>query len=126
MRVGMPGEEPRANIARIMDDVWNTASFGVGRRNNEQVGHDLFDHVPTSNFEVQGPTSPPIATSVWVTFCESTETVFRSCTFLRRWAWPWRGRMNLIGITTKRTKTSYSVSLSGSAVSRPFVFFAMR
>jgi tRNA-splicing ligase RtcB (3'-phosphate/5'-hydroxy nucleic acid ligase) len=43
VRVNMPGEELRANIARIMDDVWSTVSFGVGRRNNEQVDHDLFD-----------------------------------------------------------------------------------
>jgi tRNA-splicing ligase RtcB (3'-phosphate/5'-hydroxy nucleic acid ligase) len=43
VRVNMPGEELRANIARIMDDVWNTVSFGVGRRNSETVDHDLFD-----------------------------------------------------------------------------------
>jgi tRNA-splicing ligase RtcB (3'-phosphate/5'-hydroxy nucleic acid ligase) len=43
VRVNMPGEELRANIARIMDNVWNTVSFGVGRRNSETVDHDLFD-----------------------------------------------------------------------------------
>jgi tRNA-splicing ligase RtcB len=32
----------RANIATIMDDVWNAVSFGVGRKNNERVDHDLF------------------------------------------------------------------------------------
>src|SRR5947207_2946834 len=42
--VNMPGEELRANIQRIMDDVWNTVSFGVGRRNNERVEHALFEN----------------------------------------------------------------------------------
>jgi tRNA-splicing ligase RtcB len=33
----------RRNIARIMDDVWNTLSFGIGRKNTEHVDHELFD-----------------------------------------------------------------------------------
>jgi tRNA-splicing ligase RtcB len=33
----------RANIARIMDDVWSTISFGLARKNEEQVDHELFD-----------------------------------------------------------------------------------
>lgn len=38
-----PGEV-RSNIAAIMDDVWNTISFGIGRKNDdERVDHDLFD-----------------------------------------------------------------------------------
>ncbi len=41
--VNMPGEELRANIGKIMDDIWNTVSFGVGRRNNERVEHELFE-----------------------------------------------------------------------------------
>ena len=41
--VNMPGQELRANISRVMDDVWSTVSFGVGRRNNERVDHELFD-----------------------------------------------------------------------------------
>jgi tRNA-splicing ligase RtcB len=41
--VDLPGHELRANIERIMDDVWNTVSFGVGRRNNERVEHALFE-----------------------------------------------------------------------------------
>ena len=37
-------DEVRANIRSIMDDVWKTISFGVGRKNNdERVDHDLFD-----------------------------------------------------------------------------------
>jgi tRNA-splicing ligase RtcB len=33
----------KGNIASIMDDVWRSVSFGVGRKNNEPVDHDLFD-----------------------------------------------------------------------------------
>jgi tRNA-splicing ligase RtcB (3'-phosphate/5'-hydroxy nucleic acid ligase) len=39
----MPGSALRANIRQIMDDVWQTISFGVGRRNAEPVDHTLFD-----------------------------------------------------------------------------------
>lgn len=38
-----PAEEIRRNIRTIMDDVWRTISFGVGRNNNERVEHPLFD-----------------------------------------------------------------------------------
>jgi tRNA-splicing ligase RtcB len=43
VRVDMPGAELRANIGRIMDDVWNTISFGVGRKNAEPVEHPIFE-----------------------------------------------------------------------------------
>lgn len=33
----------RARIRTIMDDIWSTISFGIGRKNNERVDHDLFD-----------------------------------------------------------------------------------
>jgi tRNA-splicing ligase RtcB len=36
-------KEIRANIKRIMDDVWKTLSFGMGLNNNETVDHELFD-----------------------------------------------------------------------------------
>src|SRR5229473_6411438 len=39
----MPGSALRANIGKIMDDVWQTISFGIGRRNAEQVDHRLFE-----------------------------------------------------------------------------------
>jgi tRNA-splicing ligase RtcB len=39
----MPGEALRANIKRIMDDVWKTISFGVGRRNDEPVDAAILD-----------------------------------------------------------------------------------
>lgn len=35
--------EVRGNIKQIMDDLWTTLSFGVGRKNNTKVDHDLFD-----------------------------------------------------------------------------------
>lgn len=36
--------EVRANIKRIMDDVWHFVSFGIGRKNDdERVDHELFD-----------------------------------------------------------------------------------
>ena len=38
-----PADEVRRNIRTIMDDVWRTISFGVGRNNNERVQHPLFD-----------------------------------------------------------------------------------
>ena len=36
-------DDVRANIARIMDDVWTTISFGLARKNKEPVDHELFD-----------------------------------------------------------------------------------
>jgi tRNA-splicing ligase RtcB (3'-phosphate/5'-hydroxy nucleic acid ligase) len=39
----MSGAELRTNIERIMNDVWNTLSFGVGQKNNETVDSPLFD-----------------------------------------------------------------------------------
>src|SRR5579862_6618047 len=39
----IPAAEVRANISKIMDDVFRTISFGVGRSNNEKVEHPIFD-----------------------------------------------------------------------------------
>lgn len=39
----MKGVELRKHIHRIMDDVWKKISFGIGRRNQEEVDHELFD-----------------------------------------------------------------------------------
>ena len=38
-----PLAEVKANIKTIMDDIWNVISFGVGRKNDERVDHELFD-----------------------------------------------------------------------------------
>ncbi|CAN5540792.1 RtcB family protein [soil metagenome] len=34
--------EVRANIKIIMDDIWRQISFGIGRKNQEEVDHELF------------------------------------------------------------------------------------
>lgn len=39
----MPARAARARIDHIMDQVFHTISFGMGRRNREPVDHDLFD-----------------------------------------------------------------------------------
>lgn len=39
----MRGEDLRASISTIMDDVWKTIAFGIGRKNDEEVDHELFD-----------------------------------------------------------------------------------
>jgi tRNA-splicing ligase RtcB len=39
----MLGSALRENIGKIMDDVFQTISFGIGRRNEERVDHQLFD-----------------------------------------------------------------------------------
>ncbi|HEX4611615.1 MAG TPA: RtcB family protein [Urbifossiella sp.] len=38
-----PAAEVRAHIKTIMDDLWRTVSFGVGRKNAERVDHPVFD-----------------------------------------------------------------------------------
>src|ERR1700735_369121 len=43
VRLDMPAAEVRNNIGRIMDDIWRTISFGVGRNNNERVEHSIFE-----------------------------------------------------------------------------------
>src|ERR1700728_131101 len=42
VRTDMPAAELKQNIARIMDEVFSTISFGVGRKNEERVDHELF------------------------------------------------------------------------------------
>jgi tRNA-splicing ligase RtcB len=39
----MPAKEARRKIARIMDDVFEKISFGIGQKNDEKVDHELFD-----------------------------------------------------------------------------------
>lgn len=43
IRTDADWQEVRRNIAAIMDDVWRQISFGVGRKNEERVDHELFD-----------------------------------------------------------------------------------
>jgi tRNA-splicing ligase RtcB len=39
----IPGSAIRQNISKIMDDVFSTISFGIGRTNQEEVEHPLFE-----------------------------------------------------------------------------------
>jgi tRNA-splicing ligase RtcB len=39
----IPATEIRANIRRIMDDIWHNLSFGIGLKNKQRVDHELFD-----------------------------------------------------------------------------------
>ena len=43
VRLDMQGPALRADIRKIMDDVWQTISFGIGRRNAEPVRDALFE-----------------------------------------------------------------------------------
>ena len=43
VRLDIPASEVKSNIHTIMDDVWRTISFGIGRKNKERVDHRLFD-----------------------------------------------------------------------------------
>lgn len=43
VRLDMPGAELRARIGTIMDEVWETISFGVGRKNAERVEHPMLE-----------------------------------------------------------------------------------
>jgi len=42
----VPASEVKANIKKIMDDVYSQISFGVGRNNDEPVEHELFESDP--------------------------------------------------------------------------------
>ena len=44
VRTDADAADVRANIGRIMDDIWSTISFGLARKNKEQVDHELFDN----------------------------------------------------------------------------------
>jgi hypothetical protein len=39
----IPAAEVRANIKSIMDDIWSHLSFGIGRKNQVRVDHELFE-----------------------------------------------------------------------------------
>ncbi len=46
VRLDIPADEVRKNIAPIMDDIWKHLSFGIGRNNQEEVDNPLFDDDP--------------------------------------------------------------------------------
>lgn len=43
VRTDMDANDVRTNIKTIMDDVWSQLEFGVGKSNQEEVDHSLFD-----------------------------------------------------------------------------------
>ncbi len=43
VRIDLPVEDVRAHIRTIMDDIWHHLSFGIGRKNDTPVDHELFD-----------------------------------------------------------------------------------
>lgn len=52
VRVDMHVDELRPRIGPFMDDIWNTISFGIGRRNKETVDHPLFEDDPAWDIDV--------------------------------------------------------------------------
>jgi tRNA-splicing ligase RtcB len=50
----IPARELRKDIRRIMDEIWDTLSFGIGTRNNIRVDHALFDD-PTWKLRALAP-----------------------------------------------------------------------
>ena len=50
----MDAGELRENIETIMDDIWRELSFGVGRKNKEEVDHELFDDDPAWDIDAVG------------------------------------------------------------------------
>jgi len=50
----MAGPELRANIKTIMNDIWSTIAFGIGRKNAEDVNHSLFDSPTWTDIPVVG------------------------------------------------------------------------
>lgn len=43
VRLDMVGADLRPKIVAVMDDIWKTLSFGVGRKNDERVEHAMFE-----------------------------------------------------------------------------------
>lgn len=52
VRLDADADEVRRDIRAIMDDVWRTISFGVGRKNPEPVEHELFEDDPAWDIPV--------------------------------------------------------------------------
>jgi len=50
----IPVAEIRANIRKIMDDIWHKLSFGIGLKNKTRVDHELFDDPAWSLRAVRG------------------------------------------------------------------------
>ena len=72
--------ELRRHIGPIMDDLWRTLSFGIGRKNPEPVEHELFDDDPAlgasrrrrSTATWRAPNSAPSAPATTTSTCSRT------------------------------------------------------
>ena len=49
----VPSSEVKNNISKIMNDIWSSISFGVGRKNQESVEHELFDDPAWESTEIK-------------------------------------------------------------------------
>lgn len=54
VRLNAKAEDVRKNVATIMDEIFGTVSFGMGRRNRETVDHALFDDAAWSLSAIKG------------------------------------------------------------------------
>jgi tRNA-splicing ligase RtcB len=52
VRVNADADYVRQDISRIMNEVQKHISFGVGRKNNEEIQHDLFDNPDWDNIDI--------------------------------------------------------------------------
>jgi len=52
-RTDLRVEDVRADLRRIMDEIYTRISFGVGRNNNEKVDHPVIDRIHRAEFRPQ-------------------------------------------------------------------------
>jgi tRNA-splicing ligase RtcB len=53
VRTDRRAPESRSDVRRMMDDIWSTLSFGVGRNNAEKVEHAVLDEIAECHHPVQ-------------------------------------------------------------------------
>jgi tRNA-splicing ligase RtcB len=53
VRVDLRGEDLRPDLPRVMDEVWERISFGMGRKNNEPVDHPVLDKIKDADYTPQ-------------------------------------------------------------------------
>src|SRR3954451_21810535 len=52
-KTNVRADDIRADIGGIMDSIFERISFGVGRRNDEPVDHEVLDHIKAADFAPQ-------------------------------------------------------------------------
>jgi len=53
VRTDLPVDDVRANLPRVMDEIFERISFGVGRKNEEPVDHPVLDAIFSADFRPQ-------------------------------------------------------------------------